>query len=87
PTTLAVVEAASSRDSSTRRGGQVGLDGKRELEWESEWIRRSHNADLKWWGEVRAILQSFTDRTPGSFLELKDSGLTWHFQNTDPDFG
>ncbi|CAM9812881.1 unnamed protein product [Discosporangium mesarthrocarpum] len=87
PLPIAVLEAASSRESSPRRGGQAGLDGKRELEWESEWIRRSHNADLRWRGEVRAILQSFTDRTPGSFLELKDSGLTWHFQDTDPDFG
>ncbi|CAM9666187.1 unnamed protein product [Scytosiphon promiscuus] len=53
----------------------------------AEWIMRSHNADLSWRSEVLAILENFTGRTPGSFLELKDSGLTWHFQDTDPDFG
>ncbi|CAM9120754.1 unnamed protein product [Sphacelaria rigidula] len=62
-------------------------DGTRENVGASEWIRRSHNADLSWRSEVLAILQNFTSRTPGSFLELKDSGLTWHFQDTDPDFG
>lgn len=38
----------------------------------AEWMMRSHNADLSWRSEVLAILQNFTGRTPGSFLELKD---------------
>ena len=38
----------------------------------AEWVMRSHNADLSWRGEVLAILENFTGRTPGSFLELKD---------------
>lgn len=38
----------------------------------AEWIMRSHNADLSWRSEVLAILENFTGRTPGSFLELKD---------------
>lgn len=38
----------------------------------SEWIRFTHNADLSWRSQVLAILQNFTRRTPGSFLELKD---------------
>lgn len=36
------------------------------------WVLCSYNADLSWRGEVRAILENFTSRTPGSFLELKD---------------
>lgn len=47
-------------------------DGTRDTAVASEWIRRSHNADLSWRSEVLAILQNFTSRTPGSFLELKD---------------
>lgn len=47
-------------------------DGTRDSAVASGWIRRSHNADLSWRGEVLAILQNFTSRTPGSFLELKD---------------
>ncbi len=38
----------------------------------AEWVMRSHNADLSWRGEVLAILENFTGRTPGSFVELKD---------------
>ncbi|CAM9115789.1 unnamed protein product [Choristocarpus tenellus] len=82
-----LLDVGSSRGSSPRHGGQVVAEGRCGEDWGSEWIRRSHNADLSWRGEVLSILQNFTDRTPGSFLELKDSGLTWHFQDTDPDFG
>ena len=37
--------------------------------------------------QVLTILQNFTERTPGSHLEQKDSGLTWHFKDADSDFG
>ncbi|CAM9278203.1 unnamed protein product [Laminaria digitata] len=84
------------RSTATSRGGPPSPDGSSRQQ-PSEggrppgsgfgWILRSHNADLSWRSEVLAILENFTGRTPGSFLELKDSGLTWHFQDTDPDFG
>lgn len=44
----------------------------------AEWMMRSHNADLSWRSEVLAILQNFTGRTPGSFLELKDRYYIGH---------
>lgn len=37
--------------------------------------------------QVMGILESFTERTPGSFLEVKDSCLAWHYRDADPDFG
>ena len=33
------------------------------------------------------MCELFTDRTPGSFLEIKDSCLSWHDRDADPDFG
>ena len=30
-------------------------------------------------------MQSFCDRTPGTFTERKESGLVWHFRKTDPE--
>lgn len=36
------------------------------------WIRLPHKADLSWRTDVLAILENFTGRTPGSFLEHKD---------------
>eukprot|EP00172_Hildenbrandia_rubra_P003516 Plantae.Rhodophyta-Hildenbrandia_rubra.ctg5735.p1 GENE.Plantae.Rhodophyta-Hildenbrandia_rubra.ctg5735~~Plantae.Rhodophyta-Hildenbrandia_rubra.ctg5735.p1 ORF type:complete len:902 (-),score=143.87 Plantae.Rhodophyta-Hildenbrandia_rubra.ctg5735:1413-4118(-) len=43
--------------------------------------------DPAWRDEVIPILQYFTERTPGSYLELKDKVIAWHFRNADPQFG
>jgi len=40
-----------------------------------------------WIEKVKPVLESFVDRTPGSFIEAKNYSLAWHFRNTDPDFG
>ncbi len=40
-----------------------------------------------WMTNIRPVLESFVDRTPGSFIEEKDYSLAWHYRNTDPDFG
>ena len=38
-------------------------------------------------GEVLPILEDFTLRTPGSYLEASDCALTWHYRDADADFG
>ena len=43
------------------------------------------NIDKVFLNEIYAILQSFSDRTPGTFTEKKESGLVWHFRKTDPE--
>lgn len=55
---------------SSKHSGSI--DGSGHFSGGSEWILHSHNADLSWRDEVLAILENFTGRTPGSFLELKD---------------
>ncbi|MEA1786947.1 bifunctional alpha,alpha-trehalose-phosphate synthase (UDP-forming)/trehalose-phosphatase [Arenibacter sp. GZD96] len=40
-----------------------------------------------WMEKIRPVLESFVDRTPGSFIEEKNYSLAWHYRNTDPDFG
>ncbi|MEK6155582.1 bifunctional alpha,alpha-trehalose-phosphate synthase (UDP-forming)/trehalose-phosphatase [Flavobacteriaceae bacterium 3-367] len=40
-----------------------------------------------WMEKIRPVLESFVDRTPGSFVEEKNYSLAWHYRNTDPDFG
>ncbi len=42
---------------------------------------------LEWKDEVLSILQTFTERTDGSYVEKKETGLTWHYRDADPDFG
>ena len=31
------------------------------------------------------ILETFTDRTPGTFIEEKINSLVWHYRKTDPE--
>ncbi|NJB37976.1 bifunctional alpha,alpha-trehalose-phosphate synthase (UDP-forming)/trehalose-phosphatase [Croceivirga sp. JEA036] len=40
-----------------------------------------------WMEKIRPVLESWVDRTPGSFIEEKNYSLAWHYRNTDPDFG
>ncbi|CAM9446996.1 unnamed protein product, partial [Choristocarpus tenellus] len=32
-------------------------------------------------------MQYFTERTPGTYIENKESSLTWHYRDADPHFG
>ena len=45
------------------------------------------NVKKEWMENIRPVLESFVDRTPGSFIEEKNYSLAWHYRNTDPDFG
>ena len=31
------------------------------------------------------IFESFTNRTPGTFIEIKKSSIAWHYRITDPE--
>ncbi len=69
-----------------------GAEGNMEMEFtrlthDQEWVCKGENVDLSWKDDVVRILRDFTEHTPGSCLEVKESSVTWHFQDTDPDFG
>ena len=32
-------------------------------------------------------LQVYTESTDGSYIESKESAVTWHYKDADPDFG
>ena len=40
-----------------------------------------------WKDVVQPVMQSFTERTPGSYIESKEGSLTWHYRDSDPHFG
>jgi len=42
---------------------------------------------VEWKTRVRPVLEHFTDRTPGSFIEEKEYSLVWHYRMSDPEFG
>ncbi|MGZ5134469.1 MAG: bifunctional alpha,alpha-trehalose-phosphate synthase (UDP-forming)/trehalose-phosphatase [Flavitalea sp.] len=41
----------------------------------------------EWKDQIRPILQLFTTRCAGSFVEEKRNTLTWHYRNTNADLG
>lgn len=52
-----------------------------------EWQTLTGEVDLSWKKVVRPIMQYFTERTPGSRIEIKDSSMIWHYGETDSIFG
>lgn len=52
-----------------------------------EEFRMLENVKNDWMEKIRPVLESFVDRTPGSFIEEKNYSLAWHYRKTDPDFG
>ncbi len=43
--------------------------------------------DASWKDNIRPALESYVDRTPGSFIEEKNYSLVWHYRKTDPELG
>ena len=54
---------------------------------DGEEFRMLENVNNNWMSKIRPVLESFVDRTPGSFIEEKNYSLAWHYRNTDVDFG
>ena len=38
-----------------------------------------------WKEDIIPLLETFTDRTPGTFIEEKKNSLVWHYRKTDPE--
>ena len=53
------------------------------MKWDAERLVTSEG----WKPHVRAILDHFVDRTPGSFVEEKEYALVWHYRMVHPEFG
>ncbi|KAF1776071.1 HAD-like domain [Phytophthora cactorum] len=71
-----------------RRVGVVAESGYfYRLPNDDEWQIMTEDTDPSWKKVVRPIMQYFTERTPGSRIDSKESSLTWHYGETDPIFG
>ncbi len=57
------------------------------ISMDGEEFRLLEQVKNDWMEKIRPVLESFVDRTPGSFIEEKNYSLAWHYRNTDPDFG
>jgi trehalose 6-phosphate synthase/phosphatase len=44
-------------------------------------------ANMDWKEAAQAIMDKFTERCPGSFVEEKHFSLAWHYRNSDTELG
>lgn len=44
------------------------------------WFAHVDEVDSSYRDTIRPLLQHYTDRTPGSFIEEKEINLTWHYR-------
>jgi len=49
-------------------------------DWEA--LERLKN---EWMENIKPILETFVDRTPGTFIEQKKYSLAWHYRKADPE--
>jgi len=47
--------------------------------------RTTDKGSSPWMADLLPVLELYTDRLPGSFVEAKESGLAWHFRRADPE--
>ncbi|MFO0553965.1 MAG: bifunctional alpha,alpha-trehalose-phosphate synthase (UDP-forming)/trehalose-phosphatase [Polyangiaceae bacterium] len=52
----------------------------------SEWVGREQ-LPTAWRGPALKILRDFAERTPGSLIEEKRTGVAWHYRGSDPEYG
>ncbi|RKD87734.1 bifunctional alpha,alpha-trehalose-phosphate synthase (UDP-forming)/trehalose-phosphatase [Mangrovibacterium diazotrophicum] len=58
------------------------------------WLRRIgedwemiDNLNANWKPLIRPLLESYVDRTPGTFIEEKNYSLVWHYRKAEPEQG
>ncbi|PXF48847.1 putative alpha,alpha-trehalose-phosphate synthase [UDP-forming] 7 [Gracilariopsis chorda] len=53
----------------------------------TEFETTAPDCDLSWIEIVKNLMQVYTERTDGSYIEEKSAGLVWHYLAADPEFG
>ncbi|KAJ3019622.1 UNVERIFIED_CONTAM: Trehalose-6-P synthase/phosphatase complex synthase subunit [Siphonaria sp. JEL0065] len=51
------------------------------------WLALVDSIDGTWRDTIRPLFEHYMERTPSSWIEEKEVNITWHYMNSDPDFG
>ena len=49
-----------------------------------DWTKKLKVSNL-WMEDLIPLFETFTDRTPGTFIEKKKNSLVWHYRKSDPE--
>lgn len=52
-----------------------------------KWIRNLPEVQMDWVDSVKHVFEYFTERTPRSTFELRETSLVWNFKHADIEFG
>lgn len=53
----------------------------------TDWEELVPGADLSWIDIAHRLMNCYTERTDGSYIENKRAGLVWHYHDADAEFG
>ncbi|EGZ30333.1 hypothetical protein PHYSODRAFT_472166 [Phytophthora sojae] len=92
------VVLVSARSTSVCEQWFAGLSGNLVLAAEYgvyvKWVGKNEywhcmvpNMDMSWWEHVVPLLEYYTERTPGAYIERKESSVAWHYRDCDLDHG
>uniref|UniRef100_K3W8D4 CBM20 domain-containing protein n=2 Tax=Globisporangium ultimum (strain ATCC 200006 / CBS 805.95 / DAOM BR144) TaxID=431595 RepID=K3W8D4_GLOUD len=62
-------------------------DSKNGPDSDDVWLCTKDNFDDSWKDVTHSVMDIYTQRTHGTYIELKGSALLWQFRDADPEFG
>jgi trehalose 6-phosphate synthase/phosphatase len=91
PKNLVVIISGRRNETLEQWFGHLKLDliaehGAWQKRFGDEWKSLPLLTD-KWKQEVKTVLDTYTDRTPGSFIEDKSYSLVWHYRKVEEGLG
>ncbi|XP_006659457.1 probable alpha,alpha-trehalose-phosphate synthase [UDP-forming] 9 [Oryza brachyantha] len=54
---------------------------------DSPWESCKLVTNFDWKNIAEPVMKHYTDATDGSYIEVKETSLVWHYEEADPDFG
>ncbi len=64
----------------------IAEHGAWQKKYDEEWYKIPGLTDA-WKQDIFPVLERFTDRTPGSFIEVKSYSLVWHYRKVERGLG
>lgn len=62
-------------------------DSRTGADSDDVWLCTKDNFDDSWKDVTHSVMDIYTQRTHGTYIELKGSALLWQFRDADPEFG